>query len=98
MSSYSNMPRIIDISNHKIRARIINEIDRKQDGLCRHCKRDFKPTDNIISNGKHRKYYHEACAIVLSIISPHRNEIVVEDRPNYKNSELMLSAHIQSHP
>lgn len=75
MSSYSNMPRIIDISNRKIRTRIFNEIDRKQDGLCRYCKRDFKPTDSIISNGKHRKYYHEGCAVILSIIQrPHQNE------------------------
>jgi hypothetical protein len=62
--------------------------------LCRYCRRDFKPTDNIISNGKHRKYYHEACAIVLSIINPHHNEIAVDDFQDYKNSEL--STHIRS--
>lgn len=66
--SNSNQPRIIGVYDRKARIRVLNEMDRKQNGLCRHCEEPFKSTDAIISNGKNRKYYHMDCAVKLSII------------------------------
>lgn len=48
--------------------RIIEVIMVKQAGLCRFCKSMISKNDEIVSNGRNKKYYHRRCAQKLNII------------------------------
>lgn len=48
--------------------RIVDLIMLKQAGLCRFCKNIISRHDEIVSNGKNKKYYHKQCAQELNII------------------------------
>ena len=52
-------------------------IGLKQNGKCRSCGKDFTPDEQIVSNGKKKKYYHMECAQRLNILihRPKRLEI-----------------------
>jgi CheY-like chemotaxis protein len=43
-------------------------INIKQNGVCRYCNKKFSEEDQIVSNGKRRKYYHKECAEKLNIV------------------------------
>ena len=49
--------------------RIFSVIQQKQNGKCRHCKRNITLSDTVVSNGKGRGYYHKSCAEKLHIIN-----------------------------
>jgi len=68
MSAYTNVTRRIILDETKVGKRIVNEIKIKQDGACRDCKTVFLPSEQVISCGKPRKYYHIHCAEKLGIV------------------------------
>ena len=41
----------------------------KQNGVCRYCNKKFSDEEQIVSNGKRRKYYHRECAKKLNIVA-----------------------------
>jgi len=57
--------------------RVSQAIGLKQNGKCRSCGKDFTPDEQIVSNGKKKKYYHMECAQRLNILThrPKRSEI-----------------------
>jgi len=50
--------------------RVSQTIQLKQSGKCRCCEKDFSPDEQIVSNGKKKKYYHRECAEKLNILIP----------------------------
>lgn len=48
--------------------RVIDIIKVKQAGLCRFCKSIISRHDEVVSNGKNKKYYHKQCAQKLNIL------------------------------
>lgn len=58
--------------------RVSQTIHLKQSGKCRYCEKNFSPDEQIVSNGKKKKYYHRECAERLNIRIPlpeeHANE------------------------
>lgn len=46
-------------------------IDSRQDGKCRDCGKTFTRDEQIVSNGKRKKYYHVECAQRLNILILH---------------------------
>ena len=48
--------------------RVTQTIELKQNGRCRCCGIKFNPDEQIVSNGKRKKYYHIQCAQRLNII------------------------------
>jgi hypothetical protein len=50
--------------------RVIQAIELKQNGKCRSCGKNFTTDDQIVSNGKRKKYYHKECAQRLNIVIP----------------------------
>jgi hypothetical protein len=48
--------------------RVSQAIELKQSGKCRCCGKDFTPDEQIVSNGKRKKYYHSECAQRLHIL------------------------------
>lgn len=59
---------VIDLKNPLTSNRILSNIQRKQNGNCRYCKRKFNPTDIVVSNRNGKTYYHKFCAEKLNII------------------------------
>ena len=57
--------------------RVSQAIELKQDGKCRSCGKEFTSDEQIVSNGKRKKYYHMECAQRLNILRqlPKRLEI-----------------------
>jgi hypothetical protein len=57
--------------------RVSQAIELKQSGKCRCCGINFTPDEQIVSNGKRKKYYHMECAQRLNILIqlPNRAEI-----------------------
>ena len=57
--------------------RVSQAIELKQSGKCRCCGTNFTPDEQIVSNGKRKKYYHMECAQRLNILIqlPKRLEI-----------------------
>jgi CheY-like chemotaxis protein len=49
-------------------ARVSHTINMKQNGVCRYCNRKFSDEEQIVSNGKRKKYYHRQCAEKLNIV------------------------------
>ena len=50
--------------------RVSQTIHLKQSGKCRYCGKDFSSDEQIVSNGKKKKYYHRECAEKLNILIP----------------------------
>jgi hypothetical protein len=50
--------------------RVTQTIELKQMGKCRCCGKNFTPDEQIVSNGKRKKYYHKVCAQRLNILYP----------------------------
>jgi hypothetical protein len=50
--------------------RVIQAIELKQNGKCRNCGKTFTTDEQIVSNGKRKKYYHKECAQKLNIVVP----------------------------
>ena len=50
--------------------RVSQTINLKQSGKCRYCGKSFTPDEQIVSNGKKKKYYHRECAERLNILIP----------------------------
>jgi|SRR5215210_1241609 hypothetical protein len=50
--------------------RVSQTIQLKQSGKCRYCGKDFSSDEQIVSNGKKKKYYHRECAETLNILIP----------------------------
>jgi hypothetical protein len=50
--------------------RVIQTIELKQNGKCRCCGKYFTSDEQIVSNGKKKKYYHRECAQKLNILIP----------------------------
>jgi hypothetical protein len=48
--------------------RVSQAIEMKQNGKCRCCGKDFTSDEQIVSNGKRKKYYHRDCAQKLNIL------------------------------
>jgi hypothetical protein len=48
--------------------RVSQTINLKQSGKCRYCGNNFFPDEQIVSNGKRKKYYHRGCAERLNIL------------------------------
>jgi hypothetical protein len=46
-------------------------IELRQDGKCRDCGKTFTRDEQIVSNGKRKKYYHIECAQRLNIFILH---------------------------
>jgi hypothetical protein len=61
--------------------RVSQAIEWKQNGKCRCCGKDFTPDEQIVSNGKRKKYYHRACALRLNILIPLAKNLV-KKQPN----------------
>lgn len=59
--------RVFSISDGP--ARVHQFIAIKQQGACRCCGKKFTADDEVVSNGKRRKYYHIECAQKLNIIT-----------------------------
>jgi hypothetical protein len=57
--------------------RVSQAIELKQSGKCRRCGKYFTADEQIVSNGKRKKYYHRECAENLNILIsfPKRLEI-----------------------
>ena len=51
-------------------ARVSQTIVVKQSGKCRYCGKEFVADEQIVSNGKRKKYYHKECAQTLHIVLP----------------------------
>jgi hypothetical protein len=49
--------------------RVVQMIDVKQRGKCRFCGSEFDIHEQIVSNGRRKKYYHRECAWKLNIIT-----------------------------
>ena len=47
--------------------RVSQAIELKQSGKCRRCGKNFTADEQIVSNGKRKKYYHRECAQKLHI-------------------------------
>jgi hypothetical protein len=47
--------------------RVSQAIELKQKGRCRCCGINFTSDEQIVSNGKRKKYYHRECAQKLNI-------------------------------
>jgi hypothetical protein len=50
--------------------RVSQAIELKQNGKCRCCGKYFTSDEQIVSNGKRKKYYHRECAQKLNILIP----------------------------
>jgi hypothetical protein len=50
--------------------RVSQAIELKQNGKCRCCGKNFTSEEQIVSNGKRKKYYHRECAQKLNILTP----------------------------
>jgi hypothetical protein len=48
--------------------RVSQAIELKQNGKCRCCGKEFTSDEQIVSNGKRKKYYHRECAQKLNIL------------------------------
>jgi hypothetical protein len=48
--------------------RVSQAIELKQSGKCRRCGKYFTSDEQIVSNGKRKKYYHMECAQKLNIL------------------------------
>lgn len=78
------MPRLFYIN--KGPGRVSQAIELKQSGKCRFCGKYFTPDEQVVSNGKRKKYYHKECALMLNILIP-----VTERQVNRKlNPEIEL--------
>jgi hypothetical protein len=62
---------------NKSPGRVNQTIELKQNGRCRCCGKNFTSDEQIVSNGKRKKYYHMECAQRLNILIqlPKRLEI-----------------------
>ena len=58
--------------------RVSQAIELKQSGKCRCCGKYFTPDEQIVSNGKRKKYYHMECAQRLNILIHHPKIIEVK--------------------
>ena len=58
--------------------RVSQAIEMKQNGKCRRCGKDFTSDEQIVSNGKKKKYYHRECAERLNIRIPLPEELANE--------------------
>jgi hypothetical protein len=56
--------------------RVSQAIELKQNGKCRCCGKDFTSDEQIVSNGKRKKYYHRECAQKLNILIPLTKRLV----------------------
>jgi hypothetical protein len=56
--------------------RVSQTIELKQNGKCRYCGKDFTSDEQIVSNGKRKKYYHKECAQKLNILIPFPKRLV----------------------
>ena len=50
--------------------RVSQAIEVKQSGKCRYCGKYFTTDEQVVSNGKRKKYYHKECAQMLNILVP----------------------------
>jgi hypothetical protein len=71
--------------------RVSQTIEIKQNGKCRCCGKEFTSDEQIVSNGKRKKYYHMECAERLNILIPLAKRLVNKK----SNSPLILRAQIQ---
>ena len=60
--------------------RVSQAIELKQDGKCRCCGKDFTSDEQIVSNGKRKKYYHRECAQKLNILISFPKRVVIRNR------------------
>jgi hypothetical protein len=67
ISEYLLPSRLFYIS--KGPGRVTQTIELKQNGRCRCCGMKFNPDEQIVSNGKRKKYYHIQCAQRLNILT-----------------------------
>jgi hypothetical protein len=58
----SRSPKIIQLSNAYIRSKIFSLIQERQHGKCRSCGIRFEESNEIVSCGNPRRYYHTGCA------------------------------------
>jgi hypothetical protein len=58
--------------------RVSQTIVLKQSGKCRYCEKEFAKDEQIVSNGKRKKYYHTECAQKLNIVVSLREESLGE--------------------
>lgn len=49
--------------------RVSQAIEVKQSGKCRCCGKNIISDEQIVSNGKRKKYYHRECAQRLNILT-----------------------------
>jgi hypothetical protein len=63
--------------------RVSQAIELKQSGKCRRCGKYFTADEQIVSNGKRKKYYHMECAQRLNILVkvPKRLEEIKQSVP-----------------
>ena len=66
--------------------RVSQAIELKQSGKCRYCGKFFTADEQIVSNGKRKKYYHKECAQMLNILIP----ISAKDANRKSNSNPVL--------
>jgi len=59
---------VIDLKMPRLRKRIFSVIQQKQNGKCRHCRKNITLSDTMVSNGNGRGYYHKLCAEMLHIL------------------------------
>jgi len=62
------MNAVVDLNISHARTRIFTVIQKKQNGKCRHCKRNITLSDTVVSNDNGRGYYHKSCAMKLHIL------------------------------
>jgi hypothetical protein len=63
--------------------RVSQTIDLKQDGKCRYCGKEFVKDEQIVSNGKNKKYYHMECAQKLNIIISLRDDWLMKNQTSF---------------
>ena len=59
--------------------RVSQTIELKQNGKCRCCGTKFTPDEQIVSNGKRKKYYHIQCARRLNILPISLEEVTNQE-------------------
>jgi hypothetical protein len=67
--------------------RVSQTIELKQDGKCRCCGMKFSPDEQIVSNGKRKKYYHIQCAQRLNILPISLVEVTMQESDSVFNSQ-----------
>jgi hypothetical protein len=73
--------------------RVSQAIELKQSGKCRCCGKNFTADEQIVSNGKRKKYYHRECAQKLHIFIPIPEKLADKKlSPLLTNKTLILSS------